>query len=511
MKHIFILFILTLFLGACSQAIQPVSIAEPNTEPTEQTVEINVATKAPEPTTETMPPTAVLTQEAELVTGDGEPGSAGLGDELFPNLGNGGYDTQHYDLQLSWDDQTGEIKGVTTINAIATQNLTGFNLDLHALVVDNVTVNGETATYSQKNGELIIELFDGVVLSEGGLFETGVTYHGVPQPVFDDSFPVGWLQYDTGVYVVSEPTGSQSWYPVNNHPSDKATYTMHITVPKPYIVAANGTGSPAVENGDQLTYTFIEDDLMASYLVTVNIAEYEVQSEAGEKSGIPITNYIEKGVPAEFFDAFENQDEILAMLIDRFGPYPYDEIGGVVPLEDIGYALETQTIPIYGQELLSYAGDFVIVHELAHQWFGNSLTPATWDQIWLNEGFATYSEVLLVEHDDDRAAAEGYVQTLYEEESAFTTPPGVIDSNDPGSLFSASVYSRGGLTLHALRLTVGDEAFFEILQTYAARFAHSNVTTEDFISVAEEISGEQLDDLFDAWLYQATLPELPDQ
>ncbi|MFK7802473.1 MAG: M1 family metallopeptidase, partial [Anaerolineae bacterium] len=338
-----------------------------------------------------------------------------------------------------------------------------------------------------------------------------IAYHGVPSPVFDDGFPVGWLEYETGVYVVSEPTGSQSWYPVNNHPSDKATYAMHITVPKPYVVAANGTASDPIEGEQDIAYTFIEDDLMASYLVTVNIGEYEVFSEVGELSGIPITNYIEKGVSPDLLDAFENQDEILAMLIERFGPYPYDEIGGIVPAADFGYALETQTLPIYGQGILRRAGDFVVVHELAHQWFGNSLSPKTWDQIWLNEGFANYSEVLLLEYTDGREAAEGYVQTQYESELLRTVPPGVITSGDVGSLFSSSVYQRGGLTLHALRLTVGDETFFEILRTYAAKFAHSNVETEDFILLAEEISGEPLRDLFDAWLYQDTLPELPER
>ncbi|MCP5101119.1 MAG: M1 family metallopeptidase [Chloroflexi bacterium] len=248
---------------------------------------------------------------------------------------------------------------------------------------------------------------------------------------------------------------------------------------------------------------------MASYLVTVNIAPYIVRTEVGAKTGIPISNYIEKSVSASLFDAFKNQDEILALLIEHFGPYPYDEAGGIVPDVRFGYALETQTRPIYDQDMLARAGDFVVVHELAHQWFGNSLSPQTWDQIWLNEGFATYAEVLWLEHSSGKAAAEGYVQTLYEEESVSTTPPGAINSGDSGTLFSGSVYNRGGLTLHALRRTVGDEAFFEIIKTYATRYAHSNVTTDDFVTLAEEISGQTLDLFFTEWLYESDLPELP--
>ena len=487
---------MTLFLAiACQDIEQSADSVQPEA--------VKIIQLTAEPTATQPPPTMTPLPQ-------GKAGSAGYGDPLFDNLGNGGYDVQHYDLQISWDNETGEIQGVATITALATQNLSGFNFDLKALTVESVTVNGETVAHGRENKELIITLPEEMVLIEGDQFETVVTYQGVPKPVSDGGFPLGWIKYETGVYIVSEPNGSHSWYPVNDHPADKATYTLRITVPKPFVVAANGTPSTPIEDGELITYIFDEDELMASYLVTVNIAEFEVQSEPGDKSGIPIKNYIEKGVRPELSDAFKNQDEILSVLIDLFGPYPYDEIGGVVPNSNLRFALETQTLPIYGQGILMYAGDFVIVHELAHQWFGNSLSPATWDEIWLNEGFANYSEALWLEHTDGREAMLGYMQTQYEEEKPQTVPPGIIESGGFGTLFSGSVYQRGGLTLHALRLTVGDDAFFEILQTYASRYAHSNVTTEDFISVAEEVSGQSLTELFDAWLYQAELPELPE-
>ena len=439
----------------------------------------------------------------------GEPGEAGIGDDLFPNLGNGGYDVQHYDLALTWDDETGEIEGTATLTAVATQDLSGFNLDLHALTVDGITVNGQEVTHSREDDELVITLPEGIMLEEGDTFETAVIYHGIPEPNDDEFFTIGWVPYNSGVYVISEPNGAHSWYPANDHPADKATYAMHITVPKPYVVAASGAASERVDNGDTATYTFIEDDLMASYLATVNIAPYIVHTETGAKSGIPISNYIEESISSDLFDAFNNQDEILAMLIDRFGPYPYDEAGGIVPDARFGVAFEAQTRPIYDKNMLDNNGDLVIVHELAHQWFGNSLSPQTWDQIWLNEGFATYAEVLWLEHTDGEPYAAGYIQSLYEEEERDTTPPAVINSGSADTLFSKSVYLRGGLTLHALRRTVGDELFFEILQTYAARHAHSNVTTDDFITIAEDISGQSLDKFFDEWLFESSLPELP--
>ena len=201
---------------------------------------------------------------------------------------------------------------------------------------------------------------------------------------------------------------------------------------------------------------------------------------------------------------------MIAVFSDLFGPYPFEAYGVVVANVELGFALETQTLSLFGRDILSpfnfgTRAEEVIAHELSHQWFGDSVTPARWQDIWLNEGFATYAEALWIEHEEGEEAFENYMRTLYAviSQPQFTagaiSMPGVPP---PGDLFNTSVYLRGGWTLHALRLEVGDDAFFEILRSYYDRFKYSNVTTQDFVNVAEEVSGQNLDNLFNRWLYQ---------
>ena len=198
----------------------------------------------------------------------------------------------------------------------------------------------------------------------------------------------------------------------------------------------------------------------------------------------------------------------MAAFAELFGPYPFEVYGALVVFDDFRGALETQTLSVFSGRLFGgLAGELVVAHELGHQWFGDSLTPTTWRDIWLNEGFATYSEWLWQEISNPAFDIDDYARSLAESGRPVWPAPG-----DPGpeGLFDSTVYNRGALTLHALRLTVGDDAFFKTLRTYAERFAYRNVTTADFVAVAEDVSGQDLADLFDAWLYGDVTPELPD-
>jgi len=217
---------------------------------------------------------------------DARPGAAGIGDSLFPHLGNGGYDARHYTLDLAWDADTEILSGTVTIDAIATQNLSAFNLDFRQLDVHDVAVNGTTAMFSHAPPELTITPAE--PLLDGASFAVAVTYSGIPEPVLGEGapVPVGWLRNEDGVYVVSEPSGSSAWYPVNDHPLDKATYTFRITVPEPLEVAANGLLQDEIDNGDTTTWVFEAGDPMASYLVTVNIGDFVVQTDEGP-DGLP--------------------------------------------------------------------------------------------------------------------------------------------------------------------------------------------------------------------------------
>lgn len=464
----------------------------------------------------TIPPTENQnppTEQPNLDSVDPLAGSPGLGDSLYPEFGNGGYDTQSYILDITiLDVDTSRLEAVTTIKAVATQDLSRFNLDFAGFEVTSITVNEEAAEFERKGQELTV--IPAQVISKDEMFMVEVSYRGVPTPMQSQAlpFPTGWTVYESGIFVLGEPDGAASYYPVNDHPLDKALYTLIVTVPKPYEVAANGTLEEVKDNDDSTTYRFEVRDPMASYLATININDFDVEEMVSE-DGIPIRNYYVASLRDDINKPFARQGEMIDYFSELFGPYPFDVYGSLVIDVQYGVALETQTLSIYGSDMvdpddLEYA-ESVVAHELAHQWFGNSVSVADWSDIWLNEGFASYSEGLWVEYLHGGEGLDEWVMgRFYEikEYPQYYPPPG---SPAPNNLFNGGVYIRGGLTLHALRLEVGDEAFFEILRTYHERYKFGNAATEDFIQVSEEISGRKLGDFFDVWLYHEQVPPMP--
>lgn len=455
---------------------------------------------------------AVLLMAGMVQAQNGEVGASGLGDPYFPDLGNGGYDAQHYTLALSWDDQTNTISGTATIQAVATQDLTTFNLDFIGFAINELLVNGERADFDRENRELVITPADAI--NAGQDFETAITYSGIPGRGvrrFYDAFAIGWRRYETGVYVASEPSGASLWYPVNDHPLDKANYRFEITVPDKYVVAANGLLQSTTDNpGPTTTYIWETQNEMASYLATVNIGEFVVQSSTG-LNDLPIRNYFPADEAEDLIQTFAVQPDIIAFYNDTFGPYPFEAIGAVVADTTLSFALETQTLILYGRDvgLARADAETVIAHELAHQWFGDSVSLSQWQDIWLNEGFATYASVLWEEHRRGQIALRREMNAYYTIISNQThfVPPGDPPQDD---LFNGGVYLRGAWVLHALRLEIGDAIFFDILKTYYDRFKYGNATTEDFIAVAEELSGQDLTDFFQGWLFDDKVPPKPD-
>jgi Peptidase family M1 domain/RTX calcium-binding nonapeptide repeat (4 copies) len=323
--------------------------------------------------------------------------------------------------------------------------------------------------------------------------------------------PTGWVTFGGGNFVLSEPDGAANYYPVNDHPLDRAAYTFRITVPEPYQVAANGVLEQTIDNGDTTTYLFEARDPMVSYLTTVNIYDGFTIKTDGVVNGIPIRNYFAEGVPEELLKPFDLQPEMMAFFSDTFGPYPFELYGSVVVNTETGSALETQTLSIFGIDMLG-DGQFTeetIAHELSHQWFGDSVALVDWSDIWLNESFATYSQGLWVEHSQGRKALDSWIKDQYNyisERFANVTPPG---KPTPTTLFNSGVYEWGALGLHAVRLEIGDRAFFDTLKTYFARFKGKNVLPKDFIGVAEEVSHKDLKGLFDRWFYSKELASFP--
>ena len=434
------------------------------------------------------------------------PGGSGAGDPYFPTLGNSGYDALRYDLTLRYDPTPRALQATAVIALRATQSLTSFNLDLRDLTVSAVTVNGVAADFRQADGELVVTPRKAV--AKGSTVKVSVTYGGTTgQPVDNTDSLFGWVSFDDGALVTSEAYGAPTWYPVNDSPADKALYSFAVTVPEGKVAVANGLpeGRPSTRDG-WTTYRWSESSPMASYLATVDIGDYDLRwSRARE--GLPILDAVDRDGTGELRESAEaslpRQPEIIAFFESRFGRYPFDSAGAIVDDDDLGYALETQTRPVYA----GFIDDATVAHEIAHQWYGNSVTPRLWKDIWLNEGFATYAEWIWNEHDgvasvDEQAQA---VRDVPADDPVWTVAPA-----DPGpaGLYDSAVYFRGALALVELEEVIGERAFAKLLRAWPQKYAYSNATTEDLLALAERVSGRQLDEFFRVWLYTPEKPAL---
>jgi aminopeptidase N len=435
------------------------------------------------------------------------PGSAGLGDSYFPGAGNGGYDVRNYRLDLRYQPDTDRLDGHATLEAVAVQPLSRFNLDFGPLDISALSVNGQPARWERAEGtELEVVPAGGV--RDGGALRIEVRYGGTPgTPGLDH----GFRRTPDGAVVAGEPASAVDWFPSNDHPRDKATYDFAITVPDGLTAIANGVPQGSESAEGWTTWRWREGAPMATYLATMAIGRFRVTN--GTAAGVPVVNAVASTLPPDRADgALSQTGPIVEYLSTIFGPYPFDAVGGVVVNVPLGFALETQTRPVYAPSFFERGSvqdkTSVVVHELTHQWFGDSVSVHDWRDIWLNEGFATYAQWLWTEHSGGRSAQAAFDQRYTSNQSAglWTKPPG-----DPGpkELFGRSVYERGGMTVHALRMTVGDEPFFRILREWVAAHRHSTATTAQFIALAERVSGLDLGPLFEAWLFGKVKPPLP--
>jgi len=646
------------------------------------------------------------------------PGAPGVGDPYYPLDGNGGYDVQHYDLELGYDPATDVLGGTATITARATQDLSAFDLDFVGMHVRAIKVDGRGAAWSRSGQELTITPRRGI--PTGTAFTIVVRYDGVPEPTFElFGGQSGFIATTDGAIIAGQPHGAATWFPANDHPADKASFTYHVSVPKGLQVVANGTLEGQTTSRGWTTWTWDARDPMATYLATVDIGAFrihsyrragirfwdaidpvlfdpwarphtgtqflysmmddssykrlartisvpasgaslsfwvnrytepewdflfveahtvgaddwttlpdlqghtsddtgfscpfggwqgihpflahyqtdngdgtctpsgstgtwsaasgvgdgwerwtvdlspyaggavevsisyasdeifqhhgvfiddiEVSSGAGstsfEPGADPLNGWTVAGPPAgspandnswtvgttainpPSFGAnaeasFARQPEMLDFLATQFGPYPWKAGGGIVDgVEGLGFALETQTRPIYSKDFFEFPGsDSVVVHENAHQWYGDSVAVERWQHIWLNEGFATYAEWLWSEHEGQGTPQEifDFWSGIFPDGDPFWSV--TIGDPGPGMEFDFAVYVRGAMTLQALRQAVGDGAFFTILKRWAQAQAGGNVTTDEFIALAERISGQDLGDLFDTWLFTPSKP-----
>lgn len=453
-------------------------------------------------------------------------GAAGSGDPYFPYAGNGGYDVLHYDLDLRYAPPSdpavlaGKLAGEATITLRATQDLNSLNFDLRGLNVTAVDVDGKDVnrgsgpsewTQVQDDANRIWELTVGLrtKLKAGQEATITVDYGGATgRPEDTTGALYGWVTTADGAMVVNEPDGAPTWFPVNDDPEDKATYSFHITVPEGKTAVANGLpdGQPKT-NAGWTTWTWEAADPMASYLATASVGDYTLTYAKGPH-GLPIINAVDDGVTgadlAKTNAALALQPRMITFLSGVFGRYPFEAFGAIVDDDSVDYALETQTRPVYS----GAADEATVVHELGHQWFGNDVSPADWKDIWLNEGWATYIEWLWAEHTGQATVAQQFTDTVAELDSKNLWGMNIAD---PGrdNLFAAEVYNRGAAALHALRAKVGDKAFFAGAREWLDRYSNSSATTEDFEQVMEAASGLELDAFFNDWLREGNRPAMP--
>ncbi|SDU83787.1 M1 family metallopeptidase [Jiangella alkaliphila] len=437
------------------------------------------------------------------------PGGSGAGDAYFPFAGNSGYDAVHYDLDVRYQPPapapaplTGRLDAVATVTIVPTRHLTSFNLDLRGLDVESVIVKNRPAEFTREGDELIVT--PKTILPRGKAVDVVVTYGGATgRPVDIEGALYGWVTTRDGAMVASEPDGSMTWFPVSDHPTDKATYEVAVAVPAGLVAVGNGDLVGSATAGGWTTWEWASREPMASYLVTASVGNYELR-QTTTPGGLPLIDAIDRDLAPAASAGLAQTAEMIALFETEFGPYPFSSYGAIVDDDSVGYALETQTRPIYSRN----ASEGTVAHELAHQWLGNSVSPARWQDIWLNEGWASYAEWLWSEHDGRTTAAENFadVMAIPATSSFWQT---VIADPGPLGLFAGAVYDRGAATLYALRLEIGEDAFGALSREWPARYKDSAATTDDFQALAEELSGQDLEEFFDVWVWTAGKPAVP--
>jgi aminopeptidase N len=430
------------------------------------------------------------------------PAFAGEGgvDSYFPLAGSMAYDVANYSLQIRYDPDSRSFSGVAVISATANESMSSLDLDLRGFTVRSASVDGKPAGVGLSDRKLTVS--PRVGLRRGARFTVEVRYDGTTgQPTDPTGVLYGWISTPDGAFVANEPDGASTWYPVNDRPTDKATYDIQVTVP---------AGKTAISNGDLVgtqtakgwtTWQWQATDAMSSYLATVSIGDYDLRRTTGP-GGLPIVTAVDRKLPAGADAALDRTNEMISYFSQLLGPYPFSSYGAIIDdSTDAGYSLETQTRPIYAGS----PDEYDVAHETAHQWLGDSVGPQHWQDIWLTEGITTYLQWLWEAHiggaSPEQTFADAYAVPA--DDAFWTIPPA-----DPGAdnMFSDPVYTRGAMTMHALRAKIGDQAFFTMLRRWCTIHRGGTASTSDLISLAEQVSNKDLDSFFQTWLYEPNKP-----
>jgi aminopeptidase N len=462
-----------------------------------------VITPFPTPTDPTDPTEPDETQPTAGTTPGGTPNDDGIGDTLFPSLGNPGVDVEHYTVVLDYDPVGNKISATVHLDVVMTEARSEFSLDSDGPDVSAVSVDGVAATFDEAAPELLITPANPLIA--GQRIAVDFTYALTPEPIPSEAGDqIGWFPSLGGSYVLNEPEGAHTWLPSNDHPSDKATYRFELTVPSGLTGVANGALVDHTSAASTETWIWEENRPMATYLIQVLTGDYELIEGTGP-NGLPLLSAVLRQDRETMQPYIDTISEQIDFFDDFFGPYPLDRYGIAITDSYPGLAMETMERPTFSRAdfstgRLDGGQQLFLSHELAHQWFGDAVSPARWTDVWLNESFATYAEWLWLDNIGlqpiETAAASG----LAARESRSTAQP------TADKMFKINSYDGGAVVLHALRKTIGDDLFFTLLRRWVADNNGQSRTTEDFVALAGVVTGQDLTEFFAMWLYADKVP-----
>ncbi len=450
------------------------------------------------------------------------PGGQSIGDSLFPTLGNTGYDALHYDLDLSFGaESTDPVTGTVTLGAVATKALSNFSLDYGGTATGVVFVNGASAAFTRVGEKLVVT--PRRALPKGQPFV--VTLRGfVTSPrAFDPDDPtsVAFLAGPSGTAMLGQTQYAHYAWPSNDHPADKASFTFRLDAPSSETAVASGVLAGKRSRAGRTTWSYLQRQPMATELVQVAVGDYDV-IDRGEHEGVALRDVTLRSGTAELEPKLAVVASQLDWLVEKLGPYPFDVYGSFVGDQEVGFALETQTLSYFDASLFADEPEGywkpTMMHELAHQWIGNSVAPKDWADIWNNEGHATWYETTwaaengYLEDDTGIADFDALLKRIYELGDQYRADYGPVAEPLSGSdadVFSSQSYYGGLLVLYALRQEIGTPAFERLERQWVTKYRGKSASTQDYVALASKVAGRDLKPFLDAWLYGMTTPPMP--
>ncbi len=432
--------------------------------------------------------------------------STPVADPIYPRRGNPAIDVLHYGLELSWEPTTRTLTGSATLQVRPTVDASTLSLDFMPYTLDGASVDGTATTATVTNEKLTLP----AALVKDQPVTIQVRYHGTPRTTpmpskRGDAEPLGLtVTKDGGLWTMQEPYGALTWYPANDQPSDEALYDIAVTVPTGWSAVASGT--PAGQEGN--TFKYHSDDPVASYLATLAVGKYQKETAKGPH-GIPLTYWYPAGTEKGVLTIIRKSPSYLAWLEKYFGPYPFPSAGIVIVDSESG--METQQMITMGGKVGKWSTDRAagfeldVVHEYAHQWFGDSVTLTNWKDLWLNEGFATYIQLLYQKEREKftDSALEAFLRQQDAELRAELGPPG---SPSPAHFAEPNVYICPAGMLNELHDALGDAKFFALARAWMQENRNTQQDRASFVAFVNKHTGKDFTTLINSWLDSKKTP-----